>query len=101
MSISISRSSPTGRSHATPWGHHVNEGLPEWPPSPWRLLRPLLATWKRKVPVVPLVQPELPDVLAQLCRPPPQFHPPAATFGHTPHYIPPVKKSPDDKTVVF
>ena len=23
-----------GRFHATPWGHHVNEGVPEWPPSP-------------------------------------------------------------------
>ncbi len=35
---------PAGRYHATPWGHHVNEGLIEWPPSPWRLLRALLAT---------------------------------------------------------
>ena len=32
-----------GRYHATPWGHHVNEGLVEWPPSPWRLLRALLS----------------------------------------------------------
>ena len=35
---------PGRRYHATPWGHHVNEGLIEWPPSPWRLLRALLAT---------------------------------------------------------
>lgn len=34
---------PGGRYHATPWGHHVNEGLIEWPPSPWRLLRALLS----------------------------------------------------------
>ena len=34
---------PAGRYHATPWGHHVNEGLIEWPPSPWRLLRALLS----------------------------------------------------------
>lgn len=34
---------PGGRYHATPWGHHVNEGLIEWPPSPWRLLRALIA----------------------------------------------------------
>ena len=35
---------PGGRYHATPWGSHVNEGLVEWPPSPWRLLRPFIAT---------------------------------------------------------
>jgi len=34
---------PGGRYHATPWGHQVNEGLVEWPPSPWRLLRALLS----------------------------------------------------------
>ncbi|MCY3654889.1 MAG: type I-U CRISPR-associated protein Csb2, partial [Cyanobacteria bacterium MAG IRC1_bin_28] len=32
-----------GRYHATPFGHHVNEGLIEWPPSPWRLLRALIS----------------------------------------------------------
>lgn len=34
---------PGGRYHATPWGHHVNEGRIEWPPSPWRLLRAFIA----------------------------------------------------------
>jgi CRISPR-associated protein Csb2 len=34
---------PGRRYHATPWGHHVNEGLVEWPPSPWRVLRALLS----------------------------------------------------------
>jgi CRISPR-associated protein Csb2 len=34
---------PGGRYHATPWGTHVNEGQIEWPPSPWRLARALLA----------------------------------------------------------
>ncbi len=35
---------PARRYHATPWGHHVNEGLVEWPPSPWRILRALLSS---------------------------------------------------------
>ena len=35
---------PAGHYHATPWGNHVNEGLIEWPPSPWRVVRALLAT---------------------------------------------------------
>lgn len=34
---------PGRRYHATPWGHHVNEGLIEWPPAPWRLTRALLS----------------------------------------------------------
>jgi CRISPR-associated protein Csb2 len=101
MSISISLSFPAGRFHATPWGHHVNEGLPEWPPSPWRLLRALVATWKRKLAADPLVQRELPGVLAELAREAPQFHLPDATLGHTRHYMPWFKKGPDDKTLVF
>ena len=39
-----------GRYHSTPWGRHVNEGQPEWPPSPLRLLRALYDAWRRKHP---------------------------------------------------
>lgn len=31
-----------GRYHATAWGRNVNEGEPEWPPSPFRLTRALM-----------------------------------------------------------
>ena len=48
--IAISLRFLTGRFHATPWGHHVNEGVVEWPPSPWRLLRALVATFYRARP---------------------------------------------------
>ncbi|MDQ7821226.1 MAG: type I-U CRISPR-associated protein Csb2 [Candidatus Eremiobacteraeota bacterium] len=37
-----------GRYHATPYGKHVNEGTPEWPPSQYRFVRALIDTWKRK-----------------------------------------------------
>jgi len=43
-----------GRFHATPWGRHVNEGAPEWPPSPYRLVRALYDTWKRNASKVTL-----------------------------------------------
>ncbi len=33
--LAIALRFPLGRFHATPWGRHVNEGAPEWPPSPW------------------------------------------------------------------
>ena len=42
-----------GRYHATPWGRNVNEGEPEWPPSPFRLARALLDIWYRRCPDVP------------------------------------------------
>ena len=101
MAISIALSFPTGRFHATPWGHHVNEGLTEWPPSPWRLLRALVATWKRKLAGDPLVQRELPAVLTELAKAAPHFHLPPAALGHTRHYMPWFKKGPEDKTLVF
>ena len=40
----------TGRFHATPWGYHLNEGVVEYPPSVWRLLRSLVATFYRVFP---------------------------------------------------
>ena len=50
MPVIIELTFPGGRYHATPWGRHVNEGVAEWPPSPWRLLRALVAVWKRTCP---------------------------------------------------
>src|SRR5438552_8192504 len=99
--LAIAINFPAGRFHATPWGHHVNEGLPEWPPSPWRLLRALVAIWKRKLTDNPLLQRELPGVLAELAKAAPHFYLPPATLGHTRHYMPWFKKGPEDKTLVF
>lgn len=78
---------PGGRYHATPWGHHVNEGLIEWPPSPWRLLRALLASgfssqhWTD----VPALARQLIDKLAGVL---PSFHLPDATAAHSRHFMP-------------
>lgn len=74
-----------GRFHATPWGHHVNEGEPEWPPSPWRFLRALISAWKMTAPHIPAAQVE--GVLRKLAAPPVYSLPPA-TIGHTRHYMP-------------
>jgi CRISPR-associated protein Csb2 len=99
--IAIAIRFPAGRFHATPWGRHVNEGAPEWPPSPWRLLRALVATWKRKLdgdPSCPLATVEA--VLRKLASAPAFSLPPAST-GHTRHYMPWFKKGPDDRTLIF
>lgn len=97
--IGVALSFPSGRFHATPWGRHVNEGAPEWPPSPWRFLRALIATWKRKLDGR-LGQSDV-EVLLRALTAPPQFVLPPAGAGHTRHYMPWFKKGPDDRTLVF
>src|SRR5437764_8331516 len=98
MAVVIKLAFPAGRYHATPWGRHVNEGVPAWPPSPWRLLRALVAVWKR-------TRPELPETQIQrLLTPltlPPRFQLPPARVAHTRHYVPWEKKGPADRTLVF
>src|SRR5947209_2960160 len=101
MSLSVALSFPAGRFHATPWGHHVNEGRTEWPPSPWRLLRALVAVWKRKLPGVPLVEENIEGLLTALASQPPTFHLPLATLGHTRHYMPLGSTNANERTKVF
>lgn len=96
--IAISLKFLAGRYHATPWGRHVNEGAVEWPPSPWRILRALVATWKRTLSDLP--QERVEPVLRALAEPPEFILPPAST-GHTRHFMPWFKKGPDDRTLVF
>jgi CRISPR-associated protein Csb2 len=82
--IAISLRFLTGRFHATPWGHHVNEGVVEWPPSSWRLLRALIATFHRARPSS-VTEEQLTRIVNALSVPPSFRLPPAAT-AHTRHY---------------
>jgi CRISPR-associated protein Csb2 len=76
---------PLGRYHATPWDRSVNEGASEWPPSPWRLLRALIATWRTRWPELPAQ--EFDRMLGMLGSPP-SYRTPAARPAHTRHYLP-------------
>jgi CRISPR-associated protein Csb2 len=87
-----------GRFHATPWGQHVNEGQPEWPPSPWRLLRALIATWRRALPGVS--EERVRALIAKLARPP-GFCLPRATLAHSRHYMPTIEGGRYKSTLVF
>lgn len=98
MPVTIKLTFPAGRYHATPWGRHVNEGVPEWPPSPWRLLRALIAVWKRTCQDLSEIQ--VHRILEPLTQPP-QFQLPAHRVAHTRHYMPWEKKGPADRTLVF
>lgn len=74
------------RYHATQWGRHVNEGVLEWPPSPWRILRSVVATWRRTRP--DLAPYRVVSLLEALASERPKFKLPVASTGHTRHYMP-------------
>ena len=79
-----------GAYHATPWGKHVNEGIAEWPPSPWRFLRAIISVWKIKHPA--LKEGQIKPIIEKLAGEDPVYQLPDASVSHTKHYM------PDDKT---
>src|ERR1035437_6182998 len=79
---------PAGRFHATPWGRHVNEGAVEWPPSPWRILRALLATWHLKTTREEAPATVMPKLIKNLAQQPLAYQLPPVSLGHTRHYMP-------------
>ncbi|HCF59574.1 MAG TPA: type I-U CRISPR-associated protein Cas5/Cas6, partial [Myxococcales bacterium] len=93
---------PGRRYHATPWGDHVNEGHVEWPPSPWRLMRALIATGYSK-----LGWAEVPEcgvrLVEKLCSTLPRYRLPEVSAGHSRHYMPLGKldKGREKTTLVF
>lgn len=81
---------PGGHYHATPWNKAQNEGAVEWPPSPWRILRALIATGYAKL--IDWQHGVIPDAAAslieKLAATPPSYRLPEATGTHTRHYMP-------------
>lgn len=90
---------PGGRYHATPGGHHVNEGVVEWPPSPWRLVRALIACgystqhWDA-------VPPEGQRLFEALSSALPEYRLPHAALGHSRHYMPKTKVTEEPSLVL-
>ena len=84
--LAINFTFTSNRYHATQWGRHVNEGVLEWPPSPWRILRGIVATWRRTLPDIP--RDRIEPILGALASEYPKFHLPHASTGHTRHYMP-------------
>lgn len=96
--IRLSVRFPSGRYHATPWDHHVNEGVVEWPPSPWRILRALTSALHTRAHRVDKAVAQ--RALAKLDRPP-SFTLPRATVGHTRHYLSQNALDARDTSMVF
>ena len=89
----------TGRYHANPWNHQVNEGIAEYPPSPWRILRALVAAYYRLVSPPP--QEDLCQLVTSLAQYLPNYILPEYTTGHTRHYMPIWKEGKVTTTKVF
>lgn len=93
--LAIELAFPTGRYHATPWDQHANEGVVEWPPSPWRILRALMATWYLKA-REDIAEETIVGIIEALASELPRYALVPATHTHTRHYMPGIGES--DKT---
>lgn len=86
MSVVISIQFLTGRYHGTPWDKQVNEGAVEWPPSPWRILRSLVAAYYRSIERAD--RREMLALMTALVECPPSYVLPEVTAAHTRHFMP-------------
>ncbi|MBN2056199.1 type I-U CRISPR-associated protein Cas5/Cas6, partial [bacterium] len=90
---------PTGRYHANAWGRHVNEGIGEWPPSPYRLVRALLDTAYRKFPG--WTEARLLKLLEPLAASPPDFVLPPFHHAHTRAFLSSNTPKREAKALIF
>jgi CRISPR-associated protein Csb2 len=103
MSIGITIRFLAGRYHATPWDHQVNEGVVEWPPSPWRILRALVSAYYR----LPQTAGQKANreavccLLERLTEQLPGYVLPVSVTAHTRHYMPARKEGKHTTTKVF
>ena len=89
-----------GRWHATAWGSHVNEGVLDWPPAPWRICRALIATWFHKKRAV-FEEADIRSLIDVLGSKAPSYALPSATSSHTRHYMPVNEGRKENRTKVF
>jgi CRISPR-associated protein Csb2 len=85
-----------GRFHGTGWHQAHNEGIPEWPPSPWRVLRALVSAAYAED-----LSPADVEPLMEKLRCLPRYQLPLAVDAHTRHYMPDTDDASHKKTKVF
>lgn len=85
-----------GRFHGNGWHQAHNEGIPEWPPSPWRVLRALVSAAYS----LDLAEKELSSLLEKL-RGLPRYRLPLAVDAHTRHWMPDTDDANHKKAMVF
>src|ERR1039458_1258362 len=101
MPLYISIRFLTGRAHLHHWHAHHSDGRVDWPPSPWRLLRALVAAAGSGLTTLPdSIAPVLADMdgddlplsrlsslLSEIAGPP-EIWLPRTSGGHTRHFLP-------------
>jgi CRISPR-associated protein Csb2 len=85
-----------GRFHGNGWHHAHNEGIPEWPPSPWRVLRALVSAAYAE----DLTRDQVEPLLEKL-RGLPRYQLPLASDAHTRHYMPDTDDANEKRSKVF
>lgn len=85
MSLALDIRFELGRYHATPWDRHVNDGVTEWPPSPWRITRALYCIWKERCRELP--ESDVIEALNIVAKPPVYELPPGIGSSSR-HYYP-------------
>lgn len=85
-----------GRFHGTGWYSAHNEGVPEWPPSPWRILRALVSAAYADECGAEHAEP-----LLEKLRSLPRYRVPLAVDAHTRHYMPDTDDANHKKAKVF
>ena len=84
--LSLSFRFIAGKYHATRWGHNVNEGTVEWPPSPWRIMRSLISAWKSGA--SDIQDSDAWALIHDMAVHDVVFRLPPASVSHTRHYMP-------------
>lgn len=85
-----------GRFHGNGWYHAHNEGVPEWPPSPWRVLRSLVSAAYSED-----LSPVDAGPLLEKLRDFPRYRLPRAVDVHTRHYMPDTDDANHKRAKVF
>jgi CRISPR-associated protein Csb2 len=85
-----------GRFHGNGWHHAHNEGIPEWPPSPWRVLRALVSAAYAEE-----LTPDEVEPLLERLRGLPRYQLPLASDAHTRHYMPDTDDANEKRSKVF
>src|SRR4051794_30267714 len=104
MRLILRQSFPLGRFHATPWRvNPFDDPFGEWPPSPWRFVRAVVARWyqwSRETAENPNLD-QLDALIRALCESSYSFHLPAQAMKGSPlrqyhpvefGWVPPPKK---------
>ena len=86
----------SGRFHGNGWHHAHNEGVPEWPPSPWRILRALVSA-AYSLDIAPALLAPLLEKLRVL----PRYRLPMAVDAHIRHYVPDTDDAKHKKAKIF